>query len=239
MRAVIDIVLLVIIALCTWNGYKRGLIGGLTGLLAIILALFGATLLSSGYSGEVTPALKPFVRGIIDSEDNRYAVREAMGYKDSGYSIDDVLAQDPSLRYTYAYECMSRLGLHESRASELASKAVSLSESEGVNMMEAVVQVLCDTGTYVAGLALAFLMILILLVAGGNMLNLSFRLPNMENLDEISGVILGFAKGFVYCVLLCWLLSYLGIIIGRTTLDDTLLGRLFLTFDFITDGLIP
>ena len=41
MRAVIDIILLAIIALCTWGGYKRGLIGGIAGLLAIVIALFG------------------------------------------------------------------------------------------------------------------------------------------------------------------------------------------------------
>ena len=28
MRLIIDIVLLVIVALCTWGGYRRGLIGG-------------------------------------------------------------------------------------------------------------------------------------------------------------------------------------------------------------------
>ena len=37
MRAVIDIILLAIIALCTWGGYKRGLIGGIAGLLAIVV----------------------------------------------------------------------------------------------------------------------------------------------------------------------------------------------------------
>ena len=35
MKLVIDIVLLVIIALCTWTGYKRGLVGGVAGILAI------------------------------------------------------------------------------------------------------------------------------------------------------------------------------------------------------------
>ena len=55
MKIIIDILLLVIIALCTWNGYKRGLVGGVAGILAIIIALFGASLLSSAYAHEVVP----------------------------------------------------------------------------------------------------------------------------------------------------------------------------------------
>ena len=45
MKAVIDIVLIIIIALCTWNGYKRGLVGGVAGILAIIISLLGANIL--------------------------------------------------------------------------------------------------------------------------------------------------------------------------------------------------
>jgi hypothetical protein len=79
---------------------------------------------------------------------------------------------------------------------------------------------------------------LILLVAIGNIGNLSFRLPNLELVDEIGGAVLGFVKGFLYCVLLCWVLSFLGLVIGKKTLDGTTLARFFLTFRFITNSLI-
>jgi hypothetical protein len=39
-------------------------------------------------------------------------------------------------------------------------------------------------------------------------------------------------------VLLCWLLSFLGLVIGRETLESTLLARFFLTFRFLTNGLL-
>ena len=224
MRAVIDIILLAIIALCTWGGYKRGLIGGIAGLLAIVIALFGGSLLSSAYSGEVIPALEPFVDGYIDSQQNREEVLDSLGYGNSDKSLNDILAEDPSLRYDYAYECMERIGLYEKRSEEMAT--------------EAVVAVLCRTITHVGGLMLAFLLILIFLIAIANVGNLSFRLPNMETLDEIGGAVLGFVKGFIYCVLLCWVLSFFGLIIGKSTMSDTVLGRFFLAFEFITKGLM-
>lgn len=238
MKLIIDITLLVIIALCTWGGFKRGLIGGIAGLIAIVIALFGGSLLSSAYSGEVIPALKPFVNGFIDTPQTRDEILAELGYGESDKSLNDILAEDPSLRYDYAYNCVLAVGFTSERAEELAEKSVALSEAREIDMTDAVVAVLCDTITYVGGLLLAFLMILILLIAFANVFNLSLRLPNMEALDEISGTILGFARGFVYCVLLCWILSFFGLVIGKTTLENTTLARFFLSIDFITKGLL-
>lgn len=237
MKAVIDIVLIIIIALCTWNGYKRGLVGGVAGILAIVVSLLGASILSAAYAHEVVPAIEPFVDGYVDSSKNRSAILERMGYGDSDFSLEDILREDSSLRYDYAYECLKDLGLYDKRAEELAARAVATADASGVTMTKAVVTVVCDTVTHVGTMVIAFLLILILLVAIASIGNLSFRLPNMENIDEIGGAVLGFAKGFLYCVLLCWLLSYLGLLIGKETMAHTTLGRFFLIFDGITGSL--
>ena len=66
MKAIIDILLLIIIALCTWSGYKRGLVGGVASLLAIVIALLGGSIVAAAYSHEVVPAFEPFVDGYVD-----------------------------------------------------------------------------------------------------------------------------------------------------------------------------
>lgn len=238
MKAVIDILLIIILALCTWNGYKRGMVGGVAGILAIIVSLLGASIVSAAYSHEVVPALKPFITGYMDSHRNRDAILERMGYGSSELSLEDILQQDSSLRYDYAYECLSDLGLYSKRAEDLAQDAVALAEETGVTMTEAIVSVLCDTITGVGTMVIAFLLILILLVAVASIGNLSFRLPNLESVDEIGGAILGFGKGFLYCILLCWLLSFLGVVIGKDTMAHTTLGRFFLLFDTLTGSLM-
>ena len=238
MKAVIDILLIIIIALCTWNGYKRGLVGGVAGILAIIISLLGASIVSAAYSHEVVPALEPFVSGYLDSHRNRDVILERMGYGSSELSLEDILQQDSSLRYDYAYECLTDLGLYSKRAEDLAADAVNLEAETGSTMTQAIVSVLCDTITSVGTMLIAFLLILILLVAVASIGNLSFRLPDLESVDEIGGAILGFGKGFLYCILLCWLLSFLGIIIGKETMAHTTLGRFFLIFDSLTGSLL-
>ena len=49
---------------------------------------------------------------------------------------------------------------------------------------------------------------------------------------------LGFVKGFMYCILLCWVLSFLGIVIGKNTLETTTLAQFFLQIKFLTSGLL-
>ena len=237
-RLILDIVLLVIVALCTWTGYRKGLIAGIAGILAVIIALFGGSLLSSAYSREVVPVLEPFVDGYIDSQNTRDEILEKLNYGYSDLSLEDILARDSSLRYNYAEECMKTVGIYQDRAEEMARTAVDYADRNGVSMTDAVVTVLCNTASFVGGLTVAFLLILILLVAIGNIGNLSFRLPSLELVDEIGGAVLGFVKGFLYCVLLCWLLSFLGLIIGKDTLESTTLAQFFLQIKFLTSGLL-
>lgn len=237
MKTVINIILIAIVALCTWHGFRKGLVGGIAGILAIVLALFGANLLSTAYSHEVTPVLHPFVDGFIDSQKTRSEILERMGYGSSDLSLEDILAQDSSLKVDYAYECMRQVGFYEKHAEKLADKAVQYANENGCSMTEAVIDTLGDTITYVGGLVLFFLIILILLIAIANIGNISFRLPMHETADAVGGAVAGCIKGCLYCALLCWLLGFLGLII-KDGLNDAALARFFLSIDFVTGGLL-
>ncbi len=79
MRIILDLILLMIVALCIWNGYKSGLIGGIAGILAIIIALLAGSTISSNYAYEAIPVLAPFVDGYIDSQKTRDRVLVKMG----------------------------------------------------------------------------------------------------------------------------------------------------------------
>lgn len=238
MGFIIDVVLLILIAICTWNGYKKGLVGSIASIFVIVVALLGGSVLADAFSHEVVPALEPFVNGYVDSQTNREKVLEKLGYGDSDLSLNDILAEDSSLRYDYAYETLRNVGFYGDRAEQFAARAVNYADENGLDMTTAVIDTICNTVTFVVALAIGFLLILILLSAFGNMINLSFRLPNMESVDEIGGAVLGFITGFVFCVLIAWVLSFLGIIFGKETLYHTTLARFFLAFRFITKGLL-
>ena len=239
MRIILTLVLLLIVALCIWDGYKRGLVGGIIGIFIVLIALLVGNTVAGTYSTAAIPVLEPFIDGYIDSQKTRSLVLEQMGYDSTELSLEDVLESDSSLRLDYAMLCMEELGFHEMRAEELAEKAVRYSDRNESTMTEAVIAILCDTICYVGSFALCFLLVLILLMAVSNIGYLAFRLPDsMQLMDELGGALMGFVKAFLYCILLCWLLSFLGLAIGKDSLDESLLGRFFLLFRFLTQGLV-
>ena len=68
MHIVIDLVLLAIIIICVWSGYKKGFIIGIANLLGIIVSLYAAVLVSSAFSYDVVPVLRPFVSGYVEGQ---------------------------------------------------------------------------------------------------------------------------------------------------------------------------
>ena len=235
MRAVIDLVLLAIIIISIWSGYKKGLIMGIAALLAAIISLYGASLVSQAYSYEVVPVLRPFVSGYIQNRMEN-EVLEDLGIDDTSLSVEDVLSGDPSLRHDFCAACYASTGIYADAADQMATEAEEYAAANGATIQESVVEVFCIRAAYVAGVALVFIVLLIALTALGNIPNLSFKIPNMDTLNDAGGAVMGLVNGMVYCILLCWALRFLGLVIGRDTLENTILAKFFISIDFITSG---
>lgn len=235
MKTVIDLVLLAIIISCAWAGYKKGLIMGIGGMIAIIISLYGACLVSTAFSYEVIPVLRPFVSGYVEGQ-MRDNVLTEMGILDTALSVEDILAGDPDLRNEFCVNSYRAVGIYINAAEQMATEAEEYAETHAMSIEESVVEVLCSRLSYVAGVTLLFMIFLIALVAIGNIPNLSFKIPNMDILNDAGGAVMGFITGITFCVLICWALRFLGLVIGKETLESTLLGRFFISIDFITKG---
>ena len=64
---IIDLVLLLIIILCAWRGFRNGLIAGVLAVCAVLFSVYAADILADTYSGEFTKMLEPFVTGVVDT----------------------------------------------------------------------------------------------------------------------------------------------------------------------------
>lgn len=234
MRIVIDIVISAILLYCVWRGMKRGVISELVCVLIILTALCASAALASKVPADVTVTMKPFVSGVVEAQGHNAAM-EALGLKEKGLSITEAMKDDPDALYNYCRECLIQSGIHENNADDLALRAAKLAEKE--RPTEAVVDEVCEAAAFVISMLLIFIIIIVIMSVAVNMLNLQHSLEN-EKLDLWGGAALGLLYGMVLSLFLCWLLSFCGIIIGRTTLDDGLLSRFFMLFEPITDIII-
>ena len=233
MKWVIDLILLAVLLLCAWNGYKKGLIMEIGAMICLAVSLYAACLVANTFSYEVVFALEPFAGGYIESVMTDQTP-ERLDYDLTEYSINDIVAEDPEKVYDIAKATFMCLGVYEVTAGELAEDVQVYMEEQVVPLKTAVIDVTCNTVVYAATVALIFMIILIFLTVLGNLPNLSFRLPNMEEVDEIGGAVMGLLRGLVLCMLAVWVLKFCGLLIGEDTISSTILAKLLEKIGFVS-----
>ncbi len=234
-KAIIDLVLLGILIVCIWSGYKKGIIMGVGGILCIIVAVYGANLLANSFSYDVVPALKPFANGYTETiiGGNDSAVMKRMGWDGSSYSPEDLVEMHPERKLEFCSTCYQVLGIDPATSDRMAEKAVTYEKESGGTIRAAVGQILCETVSYAACFVIAFLLIIIILTVIGNLPNLSWKLPRLDLVNDIVGALLGVVTGLMFCAVLVWALKFMGMLIGNDTLASTRIGGWLLKKDFL------
>lgn len=237
---IISVLLIGIVIVCAWQGFKKGIIMGIIDILVIILAIFGAQLLSDAYSYEVIPALKPFVAGFLESrvEDQAY---QQLGYEadeegkyDVLYSLNDLLAENPQVIHSVYQQSYYKLGISAQASERMAAKADAFREENACSMTDAAVMIMCQTVTWVLGFALAFCLLFILMTVIVNLPNLSFRIPFVGLVNDLGGLGLGIVTGFLFCSLILWFCQYIGIVLPEDTLRSSGAAAYFMDMNMVS-----
>ena len=234
MSIAINIICGLILLISIWSGYKRGLILSAANLVAIVVSLYLACLLSAAFSGEVVSGLYPFADGYIDTKIETTVMPE-MGLG-ADLSVKDALAANPDRAVEFCTKTYRAAGIARGPAEQMAEEAIAYSTEQLTDIPTAISQIFCERMAYVAGTVIAFILVLVLLLAIGNIPNLTFRVPNHPRLDDIGGAVMGLIDGMAYCVLLCWALQFMGALIGHDTLENTFFSKFFLSIDILTIG---
>ncbi len=222
MSIIIDLVLVAIVAFCAWNGYRKGFIMGISGILALVIAFYGAQIVADTYSQEFTSMLKPFVSGVVDS-----AVAGVQEDNSEKYEDSDV--------YEITFDALGSIGIIKGAAEDIAQEISERVERTGQTMREEIVNVLCSKVAYVLTAIIVFLLILIVFTVIANILNLAFKLPGLELINEVLGGVFGFAKGAVFVLVIAWLLRYLGVLISEETVNKTVLLEWLMEHNLVAD----
>ena len=234
MKIAITVIFVLILLIAAWSGYKRGFILSAASLAAIVVSLYLACLLSAAFSGEIVSGLYPFGKGYIDNQIES-TVMPKMGIS-ADLSVKDALASDPEHTQEFCAETFRAAGISKGPAEQMAQEAIDYSSAQLTDIPTAIAQVFCERLAYVAGTVIAFILVLVLLMAIGNIPNLTFRIPNHPRLDDVGGAVAGLINGVAYCILLCWALQFAGALIGRETLEQNALAKIFLSIDILTAG---
>ncbi len=226
-NSIINIVLVVILVVCGWQGYKKGIIMGIIEVLVIILSLYGAQLLSDTYSYEVIPVLKPFVSGYMEAQVENTAYKE-MGYEpdDQGKfnvdrSLSDLLIENPGMEEQIASATFKSLGLYDSMAQTLTERTLTYSQENEASLSSSVVTITCQAITWYGGFLLAFIIMFAIFTIIVNLPNLSFKIPYVGIVNDIGGAAIGVFAGLLFCSIIVWACQFAGLLLSEETLRGT------------------
>ena len=230
MTAIIDLIIVAIIALCIWKGLRAGLINGICGLLALAIAMYGGSIASKAYSSGFTGMLEPFMNGIVDGAAEKVLTWDGNAPADDENPPPAVILteeerEDP---YAVARAVYYELGITGSVADAMAAETnEAVGGIMGTEVMADITERFCARVLHVLVFYIGFALIAIVFFAIGNIFDLAFGIPGFENLNHIIGAVLGLVKGIAIVMVLACVFRYTGLLIDKETVASTWLLEIF------------
>lgn len=238
----LDLAVLLLLALCAWRGAVKGLILSLCGLLAAVLAFFGAMWISDQFSEPVAEFIEPYISGYVETALDEFEDR--LGLDSTPDSAPDS-APTPSFpipsdgaeeipvdpQFTLN-EVLNALQESERFTGLIQSlyDAVDLGSLVVTGSAVAAVAGFLSLRLARAGLFLAsFLLILILWWLISHVLDLAFKLPVLRTFNKAGGLLLGLIKGALILLVACWAIRIFDLLPAELT-EQTKLFLYFMNF---------
>lgn len=227
MSLIIDLLLIAIVAYCGWVGFKKGIVTGAFGIVALIAALFIGHLVGTVYSDEFSGMLQPFAGGLIDT-----AITTVTDYKIGDKNRDGTEKEPPvvvlsstekSDVYSVCNAALRELGISEDAADKLANEVAQSQRNVDQEMSNQLTALMCVKLGYLAVSAIVFAIVAIIFAIIGNVTNLYFELPRLETVNKVGGTILGIVKGYIIIMVIACVCRYLGLVIGIDRITGTVL----------------
>jgi len=234
MILILDLAAVAILAFCAWRGKSKGFILTAFGLLAVVVALIGASFLSNILCEPLGSLIEPFVLRQIE-----HLAQELPELGDISLNLpsafqgdESVIIQEIGIILDTALNAVKDSPLLSYLTSSLNS---ALSNGTLTILTSAVASIASFLAQQLARIVIFFFSFILILIVWwllSRVLNLAFQLPLLRGLNELGGLLLGLIKGALLLLVTCWALVSFGII-HIDTIARTYLLSLFLNFHII------
>lgn len=192
---IVDIVIVLILVFFAWRGARKGLILTLFGMLGLVIALLGARFLSNAFYEPVSDIIQPGIyQSVKDLEE------KALGELD--FELNETLDSSADSLIDILREQDLFPGLTD--LLESAVEKDSVNSTGGLSAAETLSTYLAQLLARLILFVLGFIVILLLWFLISRALDLAFRLPILNVVNVVGGLILGLVKAIVIVVILVW-----------------------------------
>ena len=215
-----DVIIAAVLLFFVWLGYRKGLVLTLCSLLAVFVALIGASILSNALAEPAAKVVEPLVSAHIQQIVDDCT---SVGVSSTGEVADHAPA--PPL-----YVLLEML--EDSKLYHNLSRAFQAAVDEGVaevtaNAIQALARYAAVQIARIVIFAVAFIAVLIAWFFLSHALDLVAKLPVLSTLNRWGGAAAGLVKGALVLFILCWLLR--DSCIPREAVEHSILLKFFCT----------
>ncbi len=215
---IIDLLLLLVLAFCIWQGQRKGLIMTALGVLILVLGLWAGSGMGNALTGAMSENVTPLLDWVADDAYSA-AVKEYGKQPDA--SKHDEVAEISKL----AFAELGILGGVTDRLTEKVWDAMQGGEAK-LSPRAAISIVFIETFSWVIIFLFGFIIVALLLTLLLHFVSMLVPIPKVPKLDKWGGLALGVFHGLIILFVIGWILRFLGIIIPQEWVNSTLILRL-------------
>ena len=218
---ILDLIVLAVLVLFAALGAWRGLILSLCGLVAVMVAVLGASFAARTLSPLVADALEPRFAAAIEEQLNE-SLREQAQEGAAALTPEEVPLSG-------VLDALREMGFYE-RLIDQVDQAVEAGMAHAAASAAAqVAAAVAQSAAYAILFLAAFLFILIVWKLISHALDLVARLPGLHFLNKTGGALFGLIQACILLWIALWLLQFWGDVLPRDAAEHTRLLGFFLT----------
>ena len=238
MRVLIDLIILLIIALCAWRGWKKGLIVGLCGLLALGVSVYAADVISKAYYADYTQILDPVISGYTDTSTGTVTAEIDPEDEEAKHPYVELTKEEKEDVYSVTYAVMRQCGVAADPSEKIAAEFDEQYDKVDYALIGGMGEYLTARITYVLLFAAVFVLIYALFCILENILNLTFSLPGVADyVNRGLGAVAGVLRAIALLLVICCVCRYLGILLGNDRIVGTVFFEKLINSNFIANRL--
>jgi len=213
-----------VLGFCVWQGYRKGLILTVAGILLLCLAVWGASHISGRYAADFEERINPLFGLVVDE-----AADDAM--RAAGYSagVDD---EDTIL--TIAAGAFSSMGIVEKESEKMAVEVLENMRESSVSLKtgisNAFIHIICRVLLFTFTFAVFALLFTLL----SHFVSMLIKLPGLKLIDTWGGLAAGLVYGLLLLFAIGWIFRFLGAVIPSHLAENTFLLRFFVNQNILT-----
>jgi uncharacterized membrane protein required for colicin V production len=220
----LNLLLLAVIGFCVWQGYRKGLILSVAGVLIIFIAAFLAGKTAAANANSVSEKLLPIMSWVAED-----AINDAERGRGPINQITD-----PEALADITEDVFRKMGISEREIKAMVGRVLPSLSDPGQTAKEAIEA----TSLYVAAYALIAIFSFILYAVGLTLLiyfvSAVFKLPVLNLIDKIGGAATGLLYGMLILSAVGWAMRYLGIFTSFDLVSSTAVLRFFSRFNLLS-----